>query len=285
MDNNLFGLTNLNNICFMNSVLQLLCSSSDFLNEVENSGGDDFKGKSQLFKIIFSENGLPKAGSDICRLLVAYYSQDNEDYIFGRYMDAQEYYTYLFTRWEIKSLSVKIKKERSSILEPGVPRTADDDYTSFQMENFISLPMVTSSGEHLTNFDECLDNFLTEFPEDFGKPTVIRNTFEACGNQIVFGLKRFSYEFTPNGDFIMNKNKRRITMREDITLQINGQPVDFYLKAAIMHIEFSGGGKHYIMFKKVLDEWYAIDDSTIYKFENKDFECCYMYLYDRKIRI
>lgn len=248
----IFGLPNLGNTCFMNSSIQALLACTEVVNEIRSR---DVRGdlNKRVFRVIFSKKGLGSQARNVCELLMHMYAKYNIDYEIGRQEDCTEYLMYLLD-------NIETTKHELMVSETSVwHRQNDRDEVRLLPTNSLSLPIVSVDGKVLKTFKECIKECFSSYDvdEDISHSKKIIST----GKHLFVDLKRFAVKMV-RGRGVQYKLKHEVEMTETIILTVGGNKINYNLVAMILHEGECGGG-HYTCFRKINDTWYYFNDESV----------------------
>lgn len=238
--NNVFGLPNLGNTCYLNSAVQLLLLNPKFdMEDINNFPPTGIKKiKSQLNDISSQFEGYHQqdAGEALV-LLLEYYGNKLgilKDYEFTE-----------ITRIKCKlmrCLNQEITKRKSNLLWLDIYKDIDNLDDMYRRNKFF----VKLEGENAWKCPKC--NLKTVASKRF--------FFENWSEYLIIGLKRFQFIGTR-----YQKNNKQIS------IPINWRH-DYKLIGAIIHSGSISGG-HYVMVGYKNNSWFLFNDTSITEIKNK----------------
>ena len=279
--NNLVGLKNYGNTCFMNSGIQMLMNAvvlACFLMEHKEFMETDANKYIQTFKDYYHEetkNLGPK-------ILYVKYMRLNTRYLGFTQEDAHEFLTYTLDdiMENIKSLK---NEEWTSQLEKLMTvsltqfvhykKGQDKDSEKIVKENMLSFPM----NDDVTTLEDCYKLFQVEDNEDF----TLSLKFKTHPKYLFIGLKRF---------IVRGRGIHKFNSKIKVPLQTNMfDNHNYSLKSFIMHVGNHMGGHYYAYgYRKINDEykWYCFNDNHVSEVSidrvNSELENAYILLYTQK---
>lgn len=250
----IFGLPNIKNTCFLNAVVQLIYSYDNLREEI-------VKNNSVYSKLFSGETGFFKFPFSCCMQLIHIYRTLNTSYKIGQFFDCNEFLTHLID--DLKTSEQLITYDRSICAN-------NSNKVSIVKcsENLLCLTLLSTIHESVC-----------DFMMEKGETHVFKNDFTKLGNCVILSLKRFSTTFI-NGSCLTTKDSSKITINPEINMIENDTDIPMELVSFITHLGTYDYG-HYICHRKIDNIWYLVNDDEIEQDDEPDFGGAYILLYKR----
>jgi len=248
MVQNLSGLQNLGNTCYINSILQLIMQCTDFIDLFQNHclDSDIFKNVSSFIQN-YKTNKITSP-EDILSIIT-----DKNLFIKGYQYDAHEF---LIQFLDIIHEEMKKCLNNTSIINvfeykfytifKNINRI-DDIKILENKETILTLPFSKSLNDSFTMFEnkEFINNWESEKYKEYTKAEK-HSTIYHWPKYLFIQINRYDSKF------------QKINDEMEIPLQYN----DYQLRGAVIHHGFHNFG-HYVCIMKLNDKYYLCDDERI----------------------
>jgi ubiquitin C-terminal hydrolase len=263
-----FGLPNLGNTCFLNSVIQLVAACPGIIDEIQTRTVSEDDVDKSLQRRMFGFTRLISRPRDICELAMLKFRQRVTDYEPGMSYDCCEFLNYYLEYLDTKSQTIEIKQ---TIVFPDKPPVIKIEH-----ENVLRLPILDGNRNPHTTFYDCLNDFSNSESDGI----VFRSQLNKIGDDFVFSLKRFSFSLDANNNPIIEKLNFPIKVDPELELYVNGELIRMKLVFLIFHTgNFDGG--HYVTFRLIGDLWTYSNDHDSGCTNAVPFDRGYVYVYRR----
>jgi len=293
MNQNICGLNNIGNTCFMNSALQLLVSCTVLTKFILNK--NFISPKINCYKKFLMDYFTNKI---ITPLTIKNMVSDNNNIFRG--CSQQDAHEFLITLLDILNEELKneykenpleivgISMDRlvNVIFDTSISSIIYCDKTSEKSKTKIGekiLSFALPKNKNNLNLSDCIEDFCsierlhgdTQWYNEKDKKyydAYKRLYIKSYPKYLIIHLKRFDY--TKNA----SKNNSKVEMNYKIQLKKD----NYILRSIIFHMGGVGGG-HYISLISNGDEWYLCNDSSVSKINNINnyIQKGYIYLYVR----
>lgn len=284
------GLRNDSSTCYMNSLLQTLFNIPSFRRLIYNADqNDEIDIKSNIMKnlqILFYNLQTSKNTCSTSPLRTSFGWNDNEN-IFQE--DVHEFFS-LFLDKLIEKLRIKEQREQvESLFKFKVQPTIINEAFHFSKD----LPIDIQSTLSLyigtrTNIQDMINDMSDimeyDFPNAKNVPSTVTEHFITLPRILFVHVIRSSFDKEKGQRFRINNP---ITYQERITVNLQGQNVEFVLHGILNHLSKDANYGHYVAILRptVKDEWFSFNDSYVSRVTNSEAmnmkEECYVLVYAR----
>ena len=277
---NLVGLNNLGNTCYLNSALQILINctvltkvilSQSFKSEIINTYKKfliEYKNTSTGESI--SPNLIKNLVGSKDKKFLNFNQHDSHEFLINLIELLEDEFKKEYEESKLNILGIKLEDFMSNIFDTTVSSIIYSDETGEKSKNrtgekILSLPI---PNKEIINFEDCIELFTK-----IEKLTGDSKWFSVKQNKKVDAYKRLYLKDVPKYlliqlkrfTFFSSSNKNDNEVIVPLILKIRNY--NYELRGIIFHIGSASGG-HYISVIKLNKKWYVCNDNSISEIEN-----------------